>query len=64
VQRVKEINAQIGIPKGLSALGIPEEDLKKIAADTMVVGAGYLKKGPRMAGEQDLLQILRNAYRG
>ena len=64
VQRVKEINAQIGIPKGLSALGIPEKDLGKIAADTMVLGAGYLKKSPRLANEQDLLQILRNAYQG
>jgi alcohol dehydrogenase len=64
VQRVKEINAQIGIPKGLSSLGIPEKDLEKIAADTMVLGAGYLKKSPRLANEQDLLQILKNAYRG
>ena len=64
VEKVKEINANIGIPKSLSALGIPEKDLGKIAKDTMIVGEGYLKKNPRMASEEDLLQILKNAYRG
>ena len=64
VEKVKEINVKIGIPKNLSALGIPEKDLEKIAHETMVTGEGYLKKSPRMANEQDLLQILRNAFKG
>jgi len=32
--------------------------------DAMIVGEGYLKKNPGVANEQDLLQILKNAYRG
>jgi alcohol dehydrogenase len=64
VERVKEINARIGIPKNLSALRIPEKDLEKIAKDTMIIGEGYLKKNPRMANEQDLLKILENALKG
>lgn len=39
-------------------------DIETIAKDTMILGPGYVKKNPRPASEQDLLQILRNAFQG
>jgi alcohol dehydrogenase len=63
VGKIKEINKRIGIPGELSSYGIHENDLKKIAEETVLHGEGYLRKNPRMANEQDLLHILKNAYR-
>jgi alcohol dehydrogenase class IV len=64
VQRVKALNRAVGIKDSLAELGVMEKDLETIAKDTMILGSGYLKKNPRPASEQDLLQILRNAFQG
>jgi alcohol dehydrogenase class IV len=60
--RIREINRRIGIPNVLSAYGILETDLKKIAKSTAIHQKGYLKKNPQMANEKDLVQILKNAF--
>jgi alcohol dehydrogenase len=64
VQKVKALNRAIGIKDSLAELGVMEKDLETIAKDTMILGPGYVKKNPRPASEQDLLQILRNAFQG
>jgi len=62
VKRVQEIIDRLGLPKSLSELNIPEKDLETIARSTLELSPSLLKVNPRSASEQDLLNLLRDAY--
>ncbi len=62
VERVRQIIDRLALPKRLSDLNVPEGDLEKIAKSTMLLAPGLLKVNPRPAGEQDLIELLREAY--
>jgi alcohol dehydrogenase class IV len=62
VQRVSEIIDHVGLPKRLSEVGIPERDLKKIAKTALDLSPGLFKKNLRPVGEEEVLQLLREAY--
>jgi len=62
VERIKQIIERIGLPTRLSALGISENDLEKIAKSVSIIAPGLLKVNPRSTTEKDLLDLLRKAY--
>jgi alcohol dehydrogenase class IV len=62
VERVLEISRHIGIPCGLSELGISEAALDGIVASAMTV-VRLLKNNPRVVTGEDARQIYQNAWR-
>ncbi|MGI9862756.1 iron-containing alcohol dehydrogenase [Moorella naiadis] len=56
---VHELVGDVNLPQHLSELGVKEEDLPKIAKDTL--GHGMVKMNPRKPTEADILAILRKA---
>ena len=61
-ERVSEIIDRIGLPKRLSEVGIPENDLDKIAKTALELSPGLFMKNLRHVGEKEVLQLLRDAY--
>jgi alcohol dehydrogenase class IV len=60
IERVRKLNAQVGIPSKLRDVGVKEEDLPKIAQKAFE-DASHLAN-PRKCTEADLLSIARAAY--
>lgn len=56
VERVRALSAEIGIPAGLSAFGVREEDLPALAREAR---GSSLEGNPVAAGEGALVRILR-----
>ena len=61
-ERVGEIIENIGLPTKLSEVGIPEEDLEKIAKTTLELSPGLFMKNLRPVSEDDVLDLLKQAY--
>ncbi len=60
--RVSEIIDHIGLPTRLSEVGIPENDLEKIAKTALELSPGLFMKNLRPVSEKDALQLLKEAY--
>ncbi|MHB0871012.1 MAG: iron-containing alcohol dehydrogenase [Chloroflexota bacterium] len=62
VQVVRRLAADVGIPSGLRAVGIPEADLPELAKAVVADNPRLLNSNPRKATEQDILGILQASY--
>ena len=60
VERVRKLNATIGIPARLRDAGVQEKDLRRIA-EKAFVDASH-RSNPRPCTEEDLLALLRESY--
>lgn len=60
IERVRKLNAELGIPRRLRDAGVKQEDLERIAAKAFE-DASHLGN-PRKTTEADLLAIAREAY--
>jgi alcohol dehydrogenase class IV len=60
---VAELASVIGIPSSLAELQVAEEELPELARQALGVSR-LIVNNPRELGEQDLLEILRAAWRG
>lgn len=60
IERVRKLNAEIGIPARLRDVGVKEEDLQRIA-EKAFQDASHLGN-PRKTNVDDLLAIVRTAY--
>ena len=57
---VEELNRSLGIPQALRELGIPREDLTRLAADAVEDGCHLTN--PRPCREQDLLSLYESTW--
>jgi len=60
IERVRALNAEIGVPAGLRQAGVQEADLPRIAARAFEDASH--RTNPRQCSEEDLLGMLRTAY--
>jgi alcohol dehydrogenase class IV len=60
IERVRKLNAKIGIPTGLREVGVKEIDLPKIGAKAFEDASH--QTNPRKCSEEDLLALARAAY--
>lgn len=60
INAVSTLASDCGLPTRLSEVGVPEEALPELAAIALVDGAIF--HNPRIASEEDLLELLRAAY--
>jgi alcohol dehydrogenase len=57
IERVRELNREIGIPSGLKELGVAEGDIDKIAELAMLDGATLFN--PREISEEEMAELIR-----
>jgi len=62
VEAVKRLEKDIGIPNGLEALGVKEEDIPRLAKDTLKIQR-LLAGSPRPVTEEDLVKIFKAAMK-
>ncbi len=62
VAAVRRLAADVGIPSGLGAIGVPEADLPELAKAVVSDNPKLINSNPRKAGVDDILGILRAAY--
>jgi alcohol dehydrogenase class IV len=62
VQAVRRLNADVGIPSGLSAIDIPKADLPGLARTVLADNKAALDSNPRPTSEDDMLAILYASY--
>jgi alcohol dehydrogenase class IV len=60
IERVRALNAEIGVPAALGQAGVQEADLPRIAARAFEDASH--RANPRQCSEEDLLGMLRAAY--
>lgn len=60
---VARLAEAVGVPTGLSELGVAEDELPGLAAEALGVGR-LIANNPRELGETELEEILRAAWRG
>lgn len=61
VSKMDSLCRQVEIPKGLSAIGIPESAIPEIAADAVKIDR-LMKNNPRKLSEKDIFEIYASAY--
>ncbi len=59
VQKVVDLNAEIGVPKGLRAVGVSDDLIPKMTADTML--SGNVALNPRVTTAADIDALFRAA---
>lgn len=59
IAAIEKLSADIGIPAGLTALGVKEEDIKTMAENAMKDACSLTN--PRLATLNDIIQIYKNA---
>ncbi|AOY75172.1 iron-containing alcohol dehydrogenase [Clostridium formicaceticum] len=59
IAAIKKLSADVGIPAGLTELGVKEEDLKVMAENAMKDACGFTN--PRVPTLDDVIQIFKNA---
>mgnify|MGYP000008673836 FL=1 len=62
INAVKRLEKDIGIPNGLEALGVKEEDIPRLAKDTLKIQR-LLATSPRPVTEEDLVKIFKAAMK-
>jgi alcohol dehydrogenase len=60
IEVIERLSADIGIPRRLSEVGVKQEMIKQLAADTML--SGQLKVNPRPVALDDVIGILQAAF--
>lgn len=60
VEEVKKLTKDLGIPLKLREVGVKEEEIPKLAEDTLLDGSIY--NNPREATAEEVEEILRKAY--
>lgn len=59
VDEIKELNASLGIPDGLAAVGVREDKIEAMADDAMK--SGNIQVNPRSSGKKDIMRLYREA---
>jgi len=59
IQAIQQLSVDVGIPTGLTDLGVKEEDLKVMAENAMKDACSFTN--PRTATLEDVIQVYRNA---
>ncbi|KJF25584.1 alcohol dehydrogenase, partial [Clostridium aceticum] len=59
IAAIKKLSQDVGIPAGLTDLGVKEEDLKVMAENAMKDACGFTN--PRVPTLEDVIQIFKNA---
>jgi alcohol dehydrogenase class IV len=59
-RRLEELRAMGGLPRGLKAVGVPEEDLERLAEEAATQWTGQFN--PRPFGASGALSLYRRAY--
>ena len=62
VEMVEDIIFKIGLPQKLSEIGVPGQDLAKIAKTALELSPGLFKKNLRPVSEEVVLHLLKEAY--
>ncbi len=60
IEDVSRLRDDIGLPQRLQQVGVKEDQLKMIAADS--VKSGMWKFNPRQASEEEILELLKELY--
>ena len=60
IDRVRKLNAEIGIPARLRDVGVKEQDLERIA-DKAFQDASH-RGNPRACTQEDLLAMIRESF--
>jgi alcohol dehydrogenase len=63
VAAVAELASAVGIPESIAQLGVAQDELGGLARQALGVGR-LIDNNPRELAEQDLVEILRSAWRG
>lgn len=61
VEKIRELNAQCGIPKNLREVGVREDSISQMAAEAMKIQR-LLKNNPREITEPDAVAIFKSAF--
>lgn len=59
VDEIKALNASLGIPDGLAAVGVREDKIEAMADDAMK--SGNIQVNPRSSGKMDIVSLYRKA---
>lgn len=59
VEEIKKLNADLGIPKTLSEVGVTEDKIPQMAADAMK--SGNIAANPRQSTVKDIEMLYRKA---
>lgn len=59
VEELKKLNADLGIPKSLSEVGVKEEMIEKMANDAMM--SGNITANPRQTNVKDIIELYKKA---
>ena len=59
VEEIKKLNADLGIPKSLSEVGVKEELIPAMAEDAMK--SGNIPANPRQTNVKDIMELYRKA---
>ncbi|MEI7726538.1 MAG: iron-containing alcohol dehydrogenase, partial [Bacteroidota bacterium] len=59
IESIKRLSKDVGIPAGLKALGVKEEDFSTLADNALKDACGLTN--PRIATKEDIIQIYKNA---
>lgn len=59
VDEIKVLNASLGIPDGLAAVGVREDKIEAMADDAMK--SGNIQVNPRSSGKMDIVSLYRKA---
>ncbi|WP_419749224.1 iron-containing alcohol dehydrogenase [Terrisporobacter petrolearius] len=59
VEELKKLNADLGIPKSLSEVGVKEEMIEKMANDAMM--SGNIPANPRQTNVKDIIELYKKA---
>jgi alcohol dehydrogenase len=59
IEAIQQLSVDVGIPTGLSELGVKEEDLQVMAENAMKDACSLTN--PRLATLEDVIQIYKNA---
>ena len=60
IDRIKELSISVGIPTGLSTLGVKKEDFTTLATNALKDACAATN--PVTGSLEDLIQIFENAY--
>jgi len=61
VEEIKSFLKKLGLDKSLSEIGMPENEIEKLATQCMVL-PDY-KANPRVATEEEMLQLVKDSYK-
>ena len=60
IDAMRELAEDVGIPKGLSKMGVKEEDFKLMAINALKDGNAF--SNPRKGSVEDIVELFKKAY--